>query len=87
MVAANWLQVPFTLYLMTHAYFSFYHAVANVAIRLVRARVHPWAPAVAEGATVLVLGYAMALGESLTIAHFPYYDFEVPYSSSPMCDT
>ncbi|KAK9803843.1 hypothetical protein WJX73_007201 [Symbiochloris irregularis] len=72
-------DVPIPLYLMTHAYFCFYHAVANVAIRTVRSaaqRIHPWAPALAEGITVFALGYIMALGETVTIAHFPYYTFQ-----------
>lgn len=73
-------QVPIPLYLMTHAYFCFYHALANVVIRTVRSAVqhiHPWAPALAEGVTVFAMGYIMALGETVTIAHFPYYSFQV----------
>jgi hypothetical protein len=30
------LQVPITLYLMTHAYFCLYHALSNLLIRRVR---------------------------------------------------
>jgi hypothetical protein len=30
------LQVPLVMYLMTHAYFCFYHAVANLVLRRVR---------------------------------------------------
>lgn len=74
------LQVPIPLYLMTHAYFCFYYAVANLAIRAARSAVqhlHPWMPAVAEGLAVFVLGYLMALGETVTIAHFPHYSFQV----------
>lgn len=33
--------------------------------------------AVAEGVLVFLLAYATAYGETLTIAHFPYYSFKV----------
>ena len=72
-------QVPFTLYLMTHAYFCLYHALANVLIRRVRAataRFGPGAQAAAEGVVVFLLAYATAYSETLTIAHFPYYTFK-----------
>ena len=69
---------------MTHAYFCFYHAVANIVIRAVRSAVqhiHPWMPALAEAVTVFILAYLMALGETLSIAHFPYYSFQVQATS------
>ncbi len=65
---------------MTHAYFCFYHAMANVLIRRVRAAAAPYgrlAPPAAEALLVFALAYATALGETFTIAHFPYYSFKV----------
>jgi cycloeucalenol cycloisomerase len=35
------------------------------------------AQAVAEGVLVFLLAYATAFGETITIAHFPYYSFKV----------
>ncbi|EFN54514.1 hypothetical protein CHLNCDRAFT_11379, partial [Chlorella variabilis] len=71
--------VPITLYFMTHAYFCLYHALANVLIRRTRHAVATYgaaAQAVAEGVLVFLLAYATAYGETLTIAHFPYYSFK-----------
>ena len=73
------LQVPITLYLMTHAYFCLYHALSNMLIRRVRnaAKGHgALAQAASEAAAVFVLAYATAYGETLTISHFPYYSFK-----------
>lgn len=74
------VQVPIPLYLMTHAYFCFYHAVSNYCIRRTRRALEPrgWqAQAAGEAAVVFVLSYTMAFGETLTIAHFPHYSFSV----------
>lgn len=71
-------QVPITLYFMTHAYFCFYHAMSNMLIRRVRRGVERFgntAQIMAESLVVFVLAYATAYGETLTIAHFPYYSF------------
>jgi cycloeucalenol cycloisomerase len=65
---------------MTHAYFCLYHPLANLLIRRVRAataRHGPAAQAAAEALLVFSLAYATAFGETLTIAHFPYYSFKV----------
>lgn len=73
------MQVPITLYLMTHAYFCLYHALSNLVIRRVRnaAKSHgAAAQATAEAVTVFLLAYATAYGETLTISHFPYYSFK-----------
>lgn len=70
--------VPVALYLMTHAYFCFYHALANVVLRRVeRALVGASLPRrkLARAVVVFALAYATAYGETLTIAHFPYYTF------------
>ena len=36
-----------------------------------------WLQGAAEAVVVFVLAYATAFGETLTIAHFPYYSFKV----------
>lgn len=72
-------QVPITLYFMTHAYFCLYHALGNVLIRRVRNAVKttgPRAQIIAEAVLVFCLAYVTAYGETLTIAHFPYYIFK-----------
>ncbi|KAG7672170.1 hypothetical protein KSW81_005052 [Nannochloris sp. 'desiccata'] len=72
-------DVPITLYFMTHAYFCLYHALANVLIRRVRTHFTTSGPLMqnlAEIFVVFTLSYATAYGETLTIAHFPYYSFE-----------
>jgi hypothetical protein len=72
-------QVPLPLYLMTHAYFCFYHALANVVLRRARraaAGRGRTAAACATAAAVFVLAYATAFMETATIAHFPYYTFK-----------
>ena len=74
------LQVPITLYFMTHAYFCFYHSLANVCIRRARhavSHLDPWVARLTTAVTVFFLAYATAYGETLTIAHFPYYTFKV----------
>ena len=75
------LQVPIPLYFMTHAYFCFYHAISNVAMRVTRQATAKHGPVVqhlSTAATVFLLSYATAYMETLTIAHFPYYKFKVP---------
>ncbi|KAG2441758.1 hypothetical protein HXX76_003371 [Chlamydomonas incerta] len=71
-------DVPITLYLMTHGYFCFYHAVSNVLLRRVQtglAKSSPLVRRTAMGLVVFALSYATAFMETLTIAHFPYYTF------------
>ena len=70
-------DVPIALFLMTHAYFMFYHVLSNCAIRYVRSKYVPNAQRfVFECAVVAVASYATAFMESLTICGFPYYKFE-----------
>lgn len=72
--------MPICLYLMTHAYFNFYHTISNLLIRRVRRAAASYgaaAQATAEAVVVFLLAYATAYGETLTIAHFPYYTFKV----------
>lgn len=74
------LQVPITLYFMTHAYFCFYHALSNVVLRRV---LHACQGStvvsryLVMSITVFVLAFVTALMETVTIAHFPYYRFKV----------
>ena len=74
------LQVPITLYFMTHAYFCFYHALSNVVLRRTAHAVQQ-SPRICQWLTlatvVFVLAYITALMETVTIAHFPYYRFKV----------
>ncbi|KAF8063107.1 CPI1 [Scenedesmus sp. PABB004] len=68
--------VPLVMYLMTHAYFLFYHALANTALRRVDAHLAhaPLATRrLARGLAVFLLAYGTAYMETLTISHFPYY--------------
>uniref|UniRef100_A0A7S2QSM8 Cycloeucalenol cycloisomerase n=1 Tax=Chlamydomonas chlamydogama TaxID=225041 RepID=A0A7S2QSM8_9CHLO len=71
-------DVPITLYFMTHAYFCFYHALSNVMLRRTStalAKAPTFVRRFAMGVVVFGLSYATAYGETLTIAHFPYYSF------------
>ena len=77
------LQVPITLYFMTHAYFCFYHALSNMVLRRVshavqnRRIVVQW---LVLALVVFILAYITALMETVTIAHFPYCRFKVTIS-------
>ena len=87
-IGRSCMQVPVPLYFMTHAYFAFYHVVANYCIRRARRALEPqgsWVQALGEAGVVFVLAYAMAFGETLTIASFPHYRFSVRCASSPAC--
>ncbi len=67
------------MYLMTHAYFCFYHALSNVLLRRV-AHAFPRSAAarrLAMGLLVFMLSYSTAYMETLTIAHYPHYNFKV----------
>lgn len=78
------LQVPVTLYFMTHAYFCFYHAFSNVVLRRTAYAVQQ-SPGICQWLTfatvVFVLAYITALMETVTIAHFPYYKIKVSYAA------
>ena len=74
------LQVPITLYFMTHAYFCFYHALSNMVLRRVSHAVQKCRVIVqwlVLALVVFILAYITALMETVTIAHFPYYRFKV----------
>eukprot|EP00775_Hariotina_reticulata_P005208 gene5208-5446_t len=70
--------VPVVMYLMTHAYFCFYHAVSNLLLRRVDTHL-AHAPLrirkLAHALAVFLLAYFTAYMETLTISHFPYYTF------------
>jgi len=71
-------DVPICLYLMTHAYFCFYHALSNVLLRRMRnafGESHALLRNTMMGLVVVALSVATAYGETLSIAHFPYYTF------------
>lgn len=71
-------NVPITLYFMTHAYFCFYHALANVCLRRVGRALASfrWLRIAAQAIVVIILSYGTAFMETLTIAHFPHYRFQ-----------
>ena len=70
-------DVPIALYLMTHAYFMFYHVLSNAALRKIRSRYRPGRGRFAfECGVIAAMSYSTAFMESLTICGFPYYSFE-----------
>ena len=70
-------DVPLCLYLMTHAYFMFYHSLSNFAIRWIRdTYLASGTRAFFEWIVIGFMSYATAFGEALTICAFPYYSFE-----------
>ena len=65
---------------MTHAYFCFYHCLANVLLRRLHhalKRHGKLAARVGMALLVFSLSYATAFAETATIASFPYYNFKV----------
>ena len=73
-------DVPIVMYLLTHAYFCLYHALANLVLRAVarlcdRARCGVAVKRSAQGASVFALAYVTAFMETLTISNFEYYTF------------
>lgn len=75
-------DVPISMFCMTHAYFMFYHVLSNAAIRFVRTRYERGLGRLAlEMTLVQGMSYLTAVMEAVTIAAFPYYDFEDRYSA------
>lgn len=78
-------RIPIPLYLLTHAYFCFYHTLSNLTMRrldrLLRAALPQDSLAarairgLVTAAWVVALSYATAFMETLTIANFDYYTF------------
>ena len=65
-------DVPIALYLMTHAYFMFYHVLSNAALRKIRSRYRPGRGRFAfECGAIAAMSYLTAFMESLTICGFP----------------
>jgi cycloeucalenol cycloisomerase len=72
-------DVPITCYLMTHAYFIFYHSMTNLILRRLRRSLAAFPPAASSAISALVvfaLAYVTAFMETFTISNFPYYSFE-----------
>jgi cycloeucalenol cycloisomerase len=70
-------DVPIAMYFATHFYFSSYHVFANLPLRYVRSAYEAGPKrTLLEVSLVLAMSYATAFMETLTISHFPYYDFE-----------
>eukprot|EP00850_Spirogloea_muscicola_P001515 SM000005S17312 [mRNA] locus=s5:1356241:1366812:- [translate_table: standard] len=70
--------VPIPLYLLTHAYFCFYHTVSTVTLRRLQRALALWPRLwawTARAAWVFALSYFMAFMETFTIANFQYYTF------------
>ena len=82
------MQVPITLYFMTHAYFCFYHTLSNIVLRRLR---HAFKASSQlyrvgiMGLAIFLMAYTTAIMETLTIAHFPYYTFRVSISNVVDC--
>ena len=78
-------DVPICLYLMTHAYFMFYHSLSNFVIRFIRdAYVANKARLFFECVVVASMSYVTAFGEAVTICAFPYFSFEDRYQAYTM---
>eukprot|EP00469_Lotharella_globosa_P009965 CAMPEP_0167773408 /NCGR_PEP_ID=MMETSP0111_2-20121227/1401_1 /TAXON_ID=91324 /ORGANISM="Lotharella globosa, Strain CCCM811" /LENGTH=298 /DNA_ID=CAMNT_0007663037 /DNA_START=12 /DNA_END=908 /DNA_ORIENTATION=+ len=68
--------VPIPLYFATHFYFSFYHVLANLALRKTFSTLAPGTMRnVFVVALVIEISYITAFMESLTISGFPCYGF------------
>lgn len=74
-----WNRVPIPCYLATHAYFCFYHTFSALILRRVvnsTSNKSPLVRFVIKWIFVIVLAYLTAIGETVTIAWFPYYSFD-----------
>lgn len=69
--------VPISMYLATHFYFCFYHALGSKVLRWVSRSFEPtiWRK-IFYVSTVCVMSYTVAFMETFTISAFPYYTFE-----------
>eukprot|EP00270_Netrium_digitus_P017538 TRINITY_DN6455_c0_g1_i1.p1 TRINITY_DN6455_c0_g1~~TRINITY_DN6455_c0_g1_i1.p1 ORF type:complete len:240 (+),score=67.51 TRINITY_DN6455_c0_g1_i1:48-722(+) len=71
-------NVPIPLYLLTHAYFCFYHTLSNLSLRRCLRLFSPKRRGlglVVGAVWVLVFAYFTAFMETLTISQFKYYTF------------
>ena len=69
-------DVPISMYLMTHAYFMFYHVVTNSILRKIKTSYEKDVfRDVFYAAVVATLAYTTAFMETLTICAFPYWEF------------
>ena len=72
-------DVPIACYLMTHAYFIFYHSMTNLILRRLRRALSQFSPSAsfaASAVVILALAYVTAFMETFTISNFPHYSFE-----------
>lgn len=70
-------DVPLCLYFATHFYFSTYHALSNNCLRRVTMSFKSGMKRdLLFVAVIIVLSYATAFMETLSISSFPYYEFE-----------
>lgn len=79
-------QVPIPAFLLTHAYFMFYHAISNVTLRRLRhaisgisSRAVRW---LVQAAWIFFLSYLTALAEAVTISNVCSCDLSVSW---PFC--
>ena len=67
-------HVPIFLYLITHAYFTFYHTVTNIVLRRFWSSANP-SSFVKGCILVAILAWITAFMEAFTIQAVPYYSF------------
>ena len=69
-------DVPISMFLMTHAYFMFYHAMTNSILRKIKTSYEKDVYRdVFYMVVVAALAYTTAFMETLTICAFPYWEF------------
>eukprot|EP00271_Cylindrocystis_brebissonii_P020078 TRINITY_DN6499_c0_g1_i1.p1 TRINITY_DN6499_c0_g1~~TRINITY_DN6499_c0_g1_i1.p1 ORF type:complete len:297 (-),score=31.71 TRINITY_DN6499_c0_g1_i1:214-1104(-) len=72
-------NVPIPLYLLTHAYFCFYHTLSNITLRRLRHALggisSPFIRVLIQAVWVVALSYFTAFMETATISNFQYYSF------------
>eukprot|EP00439_Symbiodinium_sp_Y106_P036174 s6242_g4.t1 len=70
-------KVPVCMYLATHFYFCFYHALGSKVMRWVWTRYRPGAARTTFCVSVVcVMAYCTAFLETFSISAFPYYTFD-----------
>lgn len=70
-------KVPVCMYLATHFYFCFYHAIGSKVIRWVWTHYRPGAARTTFCVSVVcVMAYCTAFLETFSISAFPYYTFD-----------
>lgn len=75
----HWNNVPIPCYLATHAYFCFYHTFCTIILRRIKRATNKhshFIQILTKWMFILLLAYATAVAETVTIAWFPYYSFD-----------